>query len=278
MNIHRLFFYCVLVGITQLYTSLQATAPGFLLEEALTQLLPPDPNKPWSIEQNFEYIKQHDTIFGGLETKVSRRVTEKLSIQTIVPFWVINTLPPNLSTIGISDILIRIKYLTVKMERFLVFTKLGVTFPSGSIKHVPVTGAGSYGFFGELSGSNVSPDWYVGYRFYMLLFSRAAHKFKLGNNFLYEIASGRVIKFKQDSKSTLYFIMQLTFYDFLPNRVAGIDLPNTGSFVAFLGPLIAWTRDDFLLQGLLQLPIGQYLNGNQQPYDLRAVLDFQIRF
>lgn len=255
---------------------LNATAPLLLLDETFEGAGSAD-NKAYKVAQLFEYIKEKQTIQGTLESRIIARIVPRLQAECILTYFVINTQPPNFSTTGMSDTLFNLKLTVYDQPEFSALIKAGVQVPTGSIEKIPITGTGSYCFFYEVTGNHFSDNWYAAARYSGLITTTRRH-FKAGNQFLYEINGGKHIKIKSPIRTSLFFLLQLTLFDTLPNKFHRFTDPNTGDFVTFFGPIISFHRKNMLFQLLYQLPIGQYLNGNQQTYDCRAVLDVQISF
>lgn len=257
--------------------TIEATSPLLLLDETFEGINSSDSPKQYKIEKLFEYIKEKQTIQATIENRIIARIIPKMQVEFLLTYFVVNTQPPDFSSKGISDTLIDLKVTIFDSPPFNAIIKAGIQFPTGSIGKIPFTGTGSYDFFYECAGNHFSDEWYAAAR-YGGLITTTRHGFKAGNEFLYELNAGKHIKFQSAIRTSLFFILQLSLFDTLPNKFKKITDPNTGDFVAFLGPLVSFHRKNILLQALYQVPIGQYLYGNQQNYDFRAALDFQFTF
>lgn len=55
-------------------------------------------------------------------------------------------------------------------------------------------------------------------------------------------------------------------------------LKNTGQAVIFFGPLLSWTRANFLMEGSFQVPIAQNRYGLQPLFDFRAAFTCEFKF
>jgi hypothetical protein len=232
--------------------------------------------KKLQLEHDLEYFKAKDDYDLIYEFIASYGVNKRLGFILSVPFFIKRKVDGKVSK-GLSDILIGPEY-TIYGDRGknLGLVMGALVLPTGKRDKVPAIGSGSLGVFLKFDGVHTSERWFAQVNWGGTLRVKRKSGTKFGNNYFFELACGRRFKFKPDSPSTFFAILEMDGFYAEEDRIRGILNRNSGGSTIFLGPLFSWARKNLLVQALVQPAIGNHLFGRQKKFDLHASLSVQI--
>lgn len=206
-------------------------------------------------------------------------ITNNLLVSVMVPVMSVRgtSVEGVQTTTGLGDIIFSTKYLFVQHDRlqetFRVAAKAGVKLPTGDENKNPALGTGMY----DVSAGAVA-GW-IGRRFGV--YSDVSYSLNVragdinhGNTLQYNVAIGfRGVPDVYDR----YPLSQLNLYlefngEYVrPHTLNGEDISDTGGNIVYISPGIQYIPGrQFLVEGFLQIPAIQSLNGTQLGTDFRA--------
>lgn len=216
---------------------------------------------------------------------VPYNVTSDLLFGMTIPLTNIHitSLSGDNTSFGLSDISLFAKYLVVQVdelqETFRVIIKGSVKLPTGNKNRTPALGTGTFDYsFGTVGA-------WIGKRFGIYgdvsyILNGTSDGYKFGNSFSYNAAIAfraipAVYKAYPTDQWNLY--LELNGKSFLMDDENGQALQNTGRNIVFLSPGIQYILSRiFLVEGSLQIPIIQSLNGTQLGTDFSANVGIRL--
>ncbi len=232
----------------------------------------------YSDGERIEDPMQREVIAAVFPIGIPYNISRNLLVSVMVPVMSVRgkSVEGSQTSTGLGDITVTAKYLFLQHDRlqetFRIAAKTVVKFPSGNEERQPALGTGTY----DVSAGAVV-GW-IGRRFgvygdVLYSFNGRAGGIAHGNSLKYNAAIGfRGIPDVYDR----YPMSQLNLYlEFngeysRPHTGDGENIPDTGGNVVYISPGIQYIPGrQFLVEGFLQIPAIQSLNGTQLGTDFR---------
>ncbi len=198
-------------------------------------------------------------------------------------------------TSGIGDAILQTKWIFYRNDRPAATTRLGiqgrVKLPLGSTDaRLPSgrtaprglqVGTGTWDFEPRLVFTDIERRWgFHGNAAWR--FNGRDGGFDAGDTLLYALAAGfRFVPWVYESMRdrTLVAYLEVNGEVARRDRIDGRENPDSGGHVLFLAPALQWVVTPWLiLEGSVQLPVVQDLNGTQLEHDFRLQIGTRYRF
>lgn len=235
------------------------------------------PNSLFSFNQNIvdkndiqffvlgDQLKGTNKNFTDISPGILYGISDKLSILGAVPLAT-KFKQNNTRSSGLEDCLIQCEYAFYNKQKLSYVNQAtvlaNITFPTGSIKKIPVTGFGSPAFSLGATINHLSIDWYAFAASTAIITTKSNNNIKFGNIFLYQCGFGKNIAYKT-KKWLLTWILELDgIYNQRNNLNNKID-HNSGSNIIILAPSLWFSTQHLILQAGVGVPLLQNFSGKQ---------------
>lgn len=200
--------------------------------------------------------------------------SDEFGIQATVPYYFQNN--SELKTHGFGDMRLVAQWNPFRTKEHLGTLRFGIEFPAKFIGEIPEAGAGVWSYVFEAGTFHSSYNWY--FEFFVLGFKRTKKNHYLpGDSVRFSTNTGPKIHFNH-KKSKLFMLAQLRgIYEAVDTQF-GKTVPNTGKFVALLGPLFSYRHKRIIIEGSPEFVITQRYHGIQNPLQWVGTLTLQISF
>jgi len=231
------------------------------------------------VEENLfhqDFQRGSETI---IRTVISYGLTNRFGLEVSIPITLKEKTDGDVLR-GIQDTFVLGQYTYPLGPYNLLVFNAGFTIPSGTPdfdENVFVLGSGGIDFVFEFAQIHSSEKWYADQQF-SAVYTRKHNNRKLGSIFRYIFTLGQKFPLKcLDDRSLLITNQFIGFFE-QQDRINGKRNPNSGESALFMGPLISLRTERFLWEVQFNVPLFQYLKGNQPKTNYRAELTVQITF
>lgn len=197
------------------------------------------------------------------------------------------------STRGIGDARLFGRYTLFQKDMpgrsFRIAPYLGLELPTGDddesdrfgrLPEPVQSGSGSWDPFGGLIATYQTLDYQVdaqiGYKA-----NTEANDFEFGDEFRFDASLQYRLLPRELGTGVpdfLYGVLEVNLHHQEKNEINGVDDPNSGGTTAFLSPGLQYVTRRWMLEGIVQLPVVQDLNGTALENDFIVRAGFRVNF
>ena len=207
----------------------------------------------WKFQEFFLHTHLDRGSANILSTDVGYGISENTGIQVNVPL-VLHARLDDKKTAGLGNILMLGQWHFYKKKNNLGIALFGIKFPTSTTsKDIFRRGKGAFSFIFDAGWIYSSDVWYSAVRANIL----ATYKHKgvsTGTEVAYAYTVGPKFNI---GKTTLFTLATLSGVHQERNKENGVAIPNTSGDSIFLGPQIAWTRNNFIMGVVAGFPVFQ---------------------
>lgn len=231
--------------------------------------------KVWTYQDQLFYFQFDNGSITLNRSRVAYGFSDAFGVEVTLPYF-IEYKNFNEKSHGPGDVRILGQWNCFRTGEHLGTIRGGIEAPTGSIHRVPATGAGSVSYVADAGFIHSSYKWYAEY--FITGFKRTKkNNYQAGSEVRFSTNIGPKIHFNH-GKSKLFTLIQLRGLFAKADKISDIKVPNTGSLITVMGPLMSYRYKNIILEGSTEFPISQRFNGVQDHLQWIATLTFQVEF
>lgn len=227
-------------------------------------------------EKEREYVLHTEIIYG---------ITADLAVTLAVPYFLDRKSDAGgveRSSSGMGEILVRTKYRfwrkdSLGMQDAAAFI-VGIKLPTGDDDKTPKLGSGSTDFLFGLTAARESLVWFYFGDIRYRLNTEGSGDLEKGDRFFVDLAIGIRPWLVDYLKPDLVVLAELNWETLMRNKLDGAHIEDSGGSLLFISPSFFFTYRNWAVKGGVQLPVYQYLYGEQPEVDYRFKLAIETHY
>lgn len=182
---------------------------------------------------------------------------------------------------GLGDLFVLGKYKLYRRNTrettFGIASTLGLDLPTGDDEFGSETWDLQPGLFASWRSGPWASDFNIAYKWNGFA-DRGKDGLNPGNELSVDLALAYQFSIGGSADISLSPVLEFNYEHVLPDRLSGHDVSNTGESLFFVSPGIKFTKSSFILEVLLQIPVGQDQEGSQLKRGTRLIVGSRFMF
>ncbi|MCH9022354.1 MAG: transporter [Planctomycetes bacterium] len=182
---------------------------------------------------------------------------------------------------GLGDLFVLGKYKLYRRNTrettFGIASTLGLDLPTGDDEFGSETWDLQPGLFASWRNGPWASDFNIAYKWNGFA-DRGKDGLNPGNELSVDLALAYQFSIGGSADISLSPVLEFNYEHVLPDRLSGHDVSNTGESLFFVSPGIKFTKSSFILEVLLQIPVGQDQEGSQLKRGTRLIVGSRFMF
>ena len=182
---------------------------------------------------------------------------------------------------GLDDLFFLVKYKLFR-ENTSVYTfgmaaTLGFEFPTGDEDFTSDTWDVMPGIYSSWRKGPLASDLQIAYKWNGFA-DRGENGLNPGNELHLDFAWSYQFSLTDDSSISLAPVLEFSYLNIAPDRRNGRNLSNTGENVVYVSPGLKFTRESFIIEALLQIPVWQDQKGSLPERGIGVIVGTRFLF